>query len=47
VLPTVLVTDVDGTMVFAQQSDDCRVHPTPETSLAALRRTSATARQLT
>jgi len=37
VLPTVVVTDADGRIVYTDQTDNYRVRPTPETVLAALR----------
>jgi peroxiredoxin len=37
VLPTLIVTDGSGRIVFADQTDNYRVRPTPETVLAALR----------
>jgi len=36
VLPTLVVTDADGRIVYADQTDNYRVRPTPETVLAAL-----------
>lgn len=36
VLPTLVVTDAEGRIVFADQTDNYRVRPTPETVLAAL-----------
>lgn len=37
VLPTLVVTDADGRIVYADQTDNYRARPTPETVLAALR----------
>jgi peroxiredoxin len=37
VLPTVVVTDAGGRIVFADQTDNYRVRPTPDTVLEALR----------
>jgi len=37
VLPTLVVTDADGRIVYADQTDNYRVRPTPETVLGALR----------
>ncbi len=37
VLPTLVVTDGEGRIVFADQTDNYRVRPTPETVIAALR----------
>jgi len=37
VLPTLVVTDADGRIVYADQTDNYRVRPAPETVLAALR----------
>lgn len=37
VLPTLVVTDAAGRIVFADQTDNYRVRPTPETVLTALR----------
>jgi peroxiredoxin len=39
VLPTLVVTDAEGRVVFADQTDNYRVRPTPDTVLAALRGT--------
>jgi peroxiredoxin len=36
VLPTLVVTDGEGRIVFADQTDNYRVRPTPDTVLAAL-----------
>ncbi len=36
VLPTLVVTDSDGRILFADQTDNYRVRPTPDTVLAAL-----------
>jgi|GEM_PF-366020 len=36
VLPTLVVTDAEGRVVFADQTDNYRVRPTPDTVLAAL-----------
>ncbi len=36
VLPTLVVTDSEGRVVFADQTDNYRVRPTPDTVLAAL-----------
>ena len=36
VLPTLVVTDSEGRIVFADQTDNYRVRPTPDTVLAAL-----------
>jgi peroxiredoxin len=36
VLPTLVVTDAEGRIVFADQTDNYRVRPTPDTVLAAL-----------
>lgn len=38
VLPTLVVTDAEGRVVYADQTDNYRVRPTPDTVLAALRR---------
>jgi peroxiredoxin len=40
VLPTVVVTDAEGRIVYADQTDNYRVRPTPDTVLTALRATS-------
>lgn len=37
VLPTLVVTDRDGRIAYADQTDNYRVRPTPDTVLAALR----------
>jgi peroxiredoxin len=37
VLPTLVVTDAAGRIVFADQTDNYRIRPTPDTVLAALR----------
>jgi peroxiredoxin len=37
VLPTLVVTDAEGRIVYADQTDNYRVRPTPDTVLAALR----------
>jgi len=37
VLPTVVVTDTEGRIVYTDQTDNYRVRPTPDTILAALR----------
>ena len=37
VLPTLVVTDGEGRIVYADQTDNYRVRPTPDTVLAALR----------
>ena len=37
VLPTLVVTDADGRIIYADQTDNYRVRPAPETVLAALR----------
>jgi peroxiredoxin len=37
VLPTLIVTDADGRVVYADQTDNYRVRPKPDTVLAALR----------
>jgi peroxiredoxin len=37
VLPTLVVTDGDGRIAYADQTDNYRVRPTPDTVLAALR----------
>lgn len=37
VLPTLVVTDAEGRIVFADQTDNYRVRPTPDTVLTALR----------
>ncbi|MBA2765279.1 MAG: peroxiredoxin family protein [Thermoleophilaceae bacterium] len=37
VLPTVVITDAEGRIVYADQTDNYRVRPTPDTVLAALR----------
>ncbi len=36
VLPPVVVTDAEGRIVYADQTDNYRVRPTPDTVLAAL-----------
>lgn len=41
VLPTLVVTDAEGRIVYADQTDNYRVRPTPDTVLAALRRRAA------
>lgn len=43
VLPTVLVLDASGRIVFADQTDNYRVRPEPETILTALRGTAPAA----
>lgn len=40
VLPTLVVTDAEGRIVYADQTDNYRLRPTPETVLAALRSAS-------
>lgn len=37
VLPTLVVVDAEGRIVFADQTDNYRIRPTPDTVLAALR----------
>jgi peroxiredoxin len=37
VLPTLVVTDAEGRVVYADQTDNYRLRPTPDTVLAALR----------
>jgi peroxiredoxin len=44
VLPTLVVTDADGRIVYADQTDNYRVRPTPDTVLAALRGASPASR---
>jgi hydroxymethylpyrimidine pyrophosphatase-like HAD family hydrolase len=44
VMPTVVVTDADGTIVFSDQTDNYRVRPEPDMFLAILRRSGAIAR---
>jgi peroxiredoxin len=44
VFPTVIVTDADGRILLADETDNYRVRPEPETFLAALDAASATAR---
>ncbi|MDR3084372.1 MAG: redoxin domain-containing protein [Streptomyces sp.] len=44
VLPTVVVTDADGTVVFVHQSDNYRVRPTPDTILTALHQATSAGR---
>ncbi len=36
VMPTVIITDADGTIIFCDQSDNYRVRPEPETFLRVL-----------
>jgi len=43
VMPTVVISDSDGTILFADQTDDYRVRPEPETFLAVLDGTYAAA----
>lgn len=43
VMPTVVVTNARGTIVFADQTDNYRVRPEPDVFLAILRRTGALA----
>jgi len=44
VMPTVVVTNADGTIVFSDQTDNYRVRPEPDMFLAILRRSGAIAR---
>jgi len=44
VMPTVIVTDATGTIVFSDQTDNYRVRPEPDVFLAILRRAGAVAR---
>ena len=44
VMPTVVVTDANGTIVFSDQTDNYRVRPEPDVFLAILRRSGAVAR---
>ncbi len=44
VFPTVIVTDAEGRILLADETDNYRVRPEPETFLAALDAASATAR---
>jgi len=41
VLPTLVVTDAEGRIVFADQTDNYRVRPTPDTVLAALEKAAS------
>ena len=43
VMPTVVVTNANGTIVYADQTDNYRVRPEPDIFLAILRRTGALA----
>lgn len=43
VMPTVLVTNANGTIVFSDQTDNYRVRPEPDVFLAILRRSGAIA----
>lgn len=43
VLPTLVVTNANGTIVFSDQTDNYRVRPEPDVFLAILRRTGAIA----
>ena len=43
VLPTVVVTNANGTIVFSDQTDNYRVRPEPDVFLAILRRSGAIA----
>jgi hypothetical protein len=42
-MPTVVVTDAGGRILFADQTDNYRVRPEPSTFLAVLDRSGATA----
>jgi len=44
VMPTVVVTDANGIIVFSDQTDNYRVRPEPDVFLAILRRSGAVAR---
>ncbi|MDZ7644220.1 MAG: peroxiredoxin family protein [Woeseiaceae bacterium] len=44
VMPTVVVTNANGTIVYADQTDSYRVRPEPDVFLAILRRAGAIAR---
>ena len=44
VMPTVVVTNRNGTIVFSDQTDNYRVRPEPDVFLAILRRSGAVAR---
>ena len=44
VMPTVVVTNANGTIVFSDQTDNYRVRPEPDVFLAILRRSGALAR---
>jgi peroxiredoxin len=44
VMPTVIVTNANGTIVFSDQTDNYRVRPEPDVFLAILRRSGAVAR---
>jgi len=44
VLPTLVVTDAEGRVVFADETDNYRVRPTPDTVLGALRKARRTTR---
>jgi peroxiredoxin len=44
VMPTVVVTNANGTIVFSDQTDNYRVRPEPDVFLAILRRSGAVAR---
>ncbi len=43
VMPTVVVTNASGTIVFSDQTDNYRVRPEPDVFLAILRRSGAVA----
>ncbi len=43
VMPTVVVTNANGTIVFSDQTDNYRVRPEPDVFLAILRRSEAVA----
>jgi len=43
VLPTVVVTDVDGQIIYSDQTDNYRVRPEPETIVKILQRTGVVA----
>jgi hypothetical protein len=42
-MPTVVVTNASGTIVFSDQTDNYRVRPEPDVFLAILRRSGAVA----
>jgi peroxiredoxin len=44
VMPTVVVTNENGTILYSDQTDNVRVRPEPDTFIAILRRAGAIAR---